>query len=291
MKEGWTLSFSQREGDEPLPAPLQLKELPGKARTAIWNVLYGYMEDSTETLVYRNTLLVKVSGSWEEILRDVYAHHYNEPLDEWSNDFKKVVPWIRDRLENDPFNHIFDLIEFLMRHKDCPPKLTTDLSRAFRRFQLAYIIDTGPPPTIFPATTTEESCELKRSLAELRTAGLDGCATHLRSASKCINDGDAAGSVRESIHAVESVAKRIAPKANTLSAALSVLEKQGVLHHKELASALGKLYNYTSDEDGIRHALLAAEANVTQDEALFMLGACASFASYLWRKHKAATTP
>ena len=49
---------------------------------------------------------------------------------------------------------------------------------------------------------------------------------------------------------------------------------------------------YTSDEQGFRHLLLnKAEDNVTIDEAVFMLGACASFASYLWRKHQAATAP
>ena len=48
---------------------------------------------------------------------------------------------------------------------------------------------------------------------------------------------------------------------------------------------LEKLYGYTSDEQGVRHSLLdQGQSNVGQDEAVFMLGACASFASYLWRK-------
>ena len=281
--EDRTLTFSQREGYDPLPLPLQLGELPDEARTAIWNVLYTHMDRSRSGYV--------IDGAWKAILLDLYVYHDNMPLDEWSARIERVFPWMRDRLEQEAFNRVFDIIEFLVRHELCPPEFTTDLSDVFHRFQLAYIIDSGPPPTVFPATTAEEGNELERNLAELRTSGLVGCATHLRSASKCINDGDSAASIRESIHAVESVAKKIAPKANTLSAALSVLKKQGVLHHKELASALGKLYNYTSDEDGIRHALSEAEADVTQDEAVFMLGACASFASYLWRKHKAAPTP
>ena len=36
----------------------------------------------------------------------------------------------------------------------------------------------------------------------------------------------------------------------------------------------------------VRHALAdRGDTRVGQDEAVFMLGACASFASYLWRKH------
>ena len=147
-------------------------------------------------------------------------------------------------------------------------------------------------PTIFPATTETEGKELRRNLAELHAAGLDGCTTHLRNASKCINDGDPAGSVRESIHAVESVARHIDPKASKdLGAALTSLERERKLH-PAFKQAISKLYGYTSDEQGIRHALLdKAAANVTIDEAVFMLGACASFASYLWRKHKAADAP
>ena len=50
--------------------------------------------------------------------------------------------------------------------------------------------------------------------------------------------------------------------------------------------------NNTSDEQGIRHAMLApADSNVGVDEAVFMLSACASFASYLRRKHMAREAP
>ena len=110
---------------------------------------------------------------------------------------------------------------------------------------------------------------------------------HLRRASECINAGDWAGSVRESIHSVESVARQLdSGAAKTLEPALKSLEKRGALH-TALKDAFSKLYGYTSDEQGIRHALLdQPEANVGIDEAVFMLGACASFASYLWRKHQ-----
>ena len=104
-------------------------------------------------------------------------------------------------------------------------------------------------------------------------------------------EGDWAGSVRESVHAVESAARQLDPNASSLAPALRSLEKRGALH-PALKQALGKLYGYSSDEQGIRHALLDQEqASVGMDEAVFMLGACASFASYLWRKHTAGGNP
>ena len=117
---------------------------------------------------------------------------------------------------------------------------------------------------------------------------MDASTAHLRDASGCISDGDWAGAVRESIHAVESVARQLDPAASgTLGPALASLKKRGRLH-PALKKAFSELYGYTSDEQGIRHSRLdEAKSQVGQDEAVFMLGACASFASYLWRRHKA----
>ena len=75
--------------------------------------------------------------------------------------------------------------------------------------------------------------------------------------------------------------------AQTLGPALKSIERGGALH-QALKKAFDTLYGYTSNEQGIRHALLdQTDAKVGQDEAMFMFGACASFASYLWRKHVA----
>ena len=85
---------------------------------------------------------------------------------------------------------------------------------------------------------------------------------------------------------------RIDPNAgNTLGPALDSLEKAGVLNHRALKEAFSKLYGYTNDENGIRHALLEEEAAaVDLDDAVFMFGACASFAAYLVNRHEQLTT-
>ena len=80
------------------------------------------------------------------------------------------------------------------------------------------------------------------------------------------------------------MANHLAPgNAGTLGKVLAVLEGKGGLHGA-LKSGFSSLYGYTSNEPGIRHALLEDESKVTQDEAIYMIGACAAFCSYLWRK-------
>ena len=47
--------------------------------------------------------------------------------------------------------------------------------------------------------------------------------------------------------------------------------------HQALEGAFSKLYRYTSDESGIRHALMEGGREVTFDEAKFMLVTCSAF--------------
>ena len=297
MNQRDSLTFSQRHGYEDPPQPLQLEELPRAARVAIWNVLYEHLSDALPTDIeimeawdVGHQLSPDVLCSpWDKILEELYVEHDNMPRDDWNSEFEAWRIELRERISTYEFNRVFELIEFIMRHSDCPPNFIERMANKFSSNRLAYTIDAGPPPTILPAATPEEGERLKASLKELHSAGLDVVRDQLHKASKLINEGDWRGSIRESIHAVESVAKQIDPGgANTLGKALSSLQKRGVLQHEPLKEAFSSLYGYTNKQ-GIRHALLDNDkADVTIDEAVFMLGACASFASYLWRKHKAA---
>ena len=282
------LSFSQAQGYEELPQPLNLGELPTEARVQIWNALYFWLSRSTKFYVDQKYVV----DPWKSILERVHAVHDGNPADEWDDGFTLVREGMRDRIERQAFNRVFDLIQFIMRDPQCPEDFVEHMRRAFRHCRLAYAIDSGPPPTIFPSATVEEGEAIGTSLQALVAAGLQSSASHLRKSAECINRGDWAGSVRESVHAVESVARQLDPKASSsLDPALRSLEKRNVLH-PALKQAFSKLYGYTSDEPGIRHALLEKQqASVGMNEAVFMLGACASFASYLWRKHIAGSNP
>ena len=278
------LTFSQAQGYEELPQPLKLEELSSEARTHIWNVLYASIDSSMD--FDRLKRVRTVGGVWEEILFEMYSRHYNLPIDEWNNSFEVHRGSLRNSIKLQPFNKVFDLVQFILRHPSCPYEVRKGLKEVFVSCRLAYTIDEEDQPTIFPAVTEAEGNTIIESLRTLRRAGLNGNASHLRKASDCINAKDWAGSIRESIHAVESVARQLDPEASaTLGAALASIEKRNALH-PALKEAFSKLYGYTSNEQGIRHALLDRHsADVGMNEALFMLGACASFASYLWRKY------
>jgi hypothetical protein len=62
----------------------------------------------------------------------------------------------------------------------------------------------------------------------------------------------------------------------------SILEKKHQLH-PALKKSFSSLYGYTSDEQGIRHAM-SKEPNLTADDAKFFLLSCTSFINYLKAK-------
>lgn len=91
---------------------------------------------------------------------------------------------------------------------------------------------------------------------------------------------DYRNSIKESISAVESLSK-IVTKQNkaTLGPALNAVEKQTELH-AVLKEAFQKLYGYTSDAQGIRHALMD-KPTLDIEDAKFMLVSCSAFVNYL----------
>src|SRR6266567_3196072 len=74
----------------------------------------------------------------------------------------------------------------------------------------------------------------------------------------------------------------------TLGDALRQLEnKLGGGIHPALRNAFNSLYGYTSDAQGIRHALLG-ESNLDVEDAKFMLISCSAFIDYLFAKARKA---
>ena len=281
------LTFSQAYGYEELPQPLKLGEISDRARTMLWSVLFKFvMQDS---VVAGSSIAVsryhRVTGIWEEVLRFLHVKHYGRALDEFNSLLQTFVREYKPIFERVRFNQLFDLLFAIMQHPACPEEFIREVADVFKESRLAYLVDVSPPPTIYPTVTREEGEAILQATAELAAAGLAGAVNHLRKAADYIHQGDPPGAVRESIHAVESTARSFDPKAKTLEPALRSLEAAGGLH-PALKQAFSKLYGYTSDEDGVRHAEVFGNANVGQDEAVFMLGACASFSSYLARKHR-----
>ena len=177
-------------------------------------------------------------------------------------------------------------MQWILRDRECPAGLADHVETALRRSRAAYAVFDGD--TIIPIGSDAERETVTRAFADLAASEFHGARAHLRSAGSELTAGNYPASIRESIHAVESVARVLEPSANALGPALGRLEKS-VRIHPALRTGFSNLYGFTSDEKGIRHALLEEpEAQVDETDALYMLGSCAAFVSYLINKARQA---
>jgi hypothetical protein len=115
------------------------------------------------------------------------------------------------------------------------------------------------------------------------SSGLDGVSSHILSAIKFLSDRkkpDFRNSIKESISAVESMVKVLTnSKSATLSDGLKALKSSTDLH-PALLDGFGKIYAYTSDAQGIRHALFDKDKTSFSD-AKYMLVSCSAFINYV----------
>lgn len=274
------LTFAQAEGADPLPIQMQPKELSRELRALMWSMIWRSMSYSkiTKAVTYP-----QVGEPWRSMLMDAHVELYHKNIDEFSLRWSEVSPKVKSALTSYSYIEFFGLLQYLIRHAKCPTYLPGAIDGVLVTSRAAYrVID----KTIVPIASEEEAGAVMRAFTDVQFPMFRGARSHLRNSTDALNEGRFADSARESIHAVESVARALTGK-DKLSDALSELEK-GAKIHKAMKGGFDRLYGWTSDEQGIRHPLLdEGDANVTEADALFMLGACASFVSLLIAKGRA----
>ncbi len=174
---------------------------------------------------------------------------------------------------------VYDFLEFVVDfYKD--PHLNNDLNEVLEKELSAYRLVNG----IFTDITDQQ--ELKMLETALSDNDFPNVKIHLHRALELMSDKknpDYRNSIKESISAVESLAKEITQKPKSeLGAALASLEQSGKIH-RALKSGFLALYGYTSGTNGIRHALMD-EPNLTVADAKYFLLTCTSFINYLKTK-------
>ena len=280
--------FSRRHGYEPLPEAMRLEHLSEEFRIQIWNLVRSRLVEVSRYIAGTTFFLDDAKPFIERVLGRLTGR----PEDEVNTDYKSTMAFVKNVVLTDNFYSVLDLLEIVC-NDDAIHAIKRPFARQvhhlFEHHAAPYRFDISRPPFHFiPRGSKEQGEATQQALDTLRQAKMDGASAHLRKAAEAINGGRYAESVGNSIHAVESVARLIDPNAaKTLVPALKSLKDRGVLNHDALAKAFSALYGYSSNEQGIRHALLdRSEANVGLDEAMFMYGACASFAAYLVSKHR-----
>lgn len=270
------MKLSERLGLVPLKTALQTDDMDDALRNSLWNLLDMHIWNRSYFLYspYGSDI-----GEIDDFSRDLWFHFFKKPMDTRSSYAHEILEAIRKWFFEASWYEVYEFMEYVLPRAKSP-RLADDINIILERELAGFRL---VEEVFIPVTDKEEVESLQEALKKTKFGGVKA---HLRQAMEHLSNQDKPdyrNSIKESISAVESMAQELTynPKA-TLGEALTVLEKSGKLH-TALKKGFSAIYGYTSDEGGIRHAMLE-EPNVTASDAKFFLISCATFINYLSSK-------
>jgi hypothetical protein len=273
------MSFSKRYGYKPAREIIQIESMDEPLRNGLWSLLKTFCWDKA---LYSAGMYggYYISNNSNRALYDLCTRlwYFRHPLDSLDRDWQKVLKQLREYFFNCEWYEAYDFVEFVANNysrylfkesfiQACNNLLEKELS--------AYRFVGGFLTRI---TEKEEMQEIERTLET--SAG--PVATHIRRSLELLSDRnspDYRNSIKEAISAVESLVAQLLGERGSLGQLLKRLETQ-VIFHPALKSAFSSFYGYTSNEGGIRHALMENESNDFHD-AKFMLVVCSAFINFI----------
>lgn len=269
--------FSERKGFKPTLSIIQVDSMNTDLRNSLWNVL-----NVSFLLRFRGSI-----GSspqyYGKSIRDFFVYlwldYFKLPLERMPDYKKEIVEIVWRYFQKWEWFEVYDFLEYVINYFESPD-LVEQINFVLERELAGFRFVGGVFSEI---TDKQELLMLSEAVAD---SDFPLVSAHLERALALLSNKkspDYRNSIKESISAVESMAKIIAdtPKAS-LGDALKVLELKGELH-PALRQSFLSLYGYTSNADGIRHAMLE-EPNLSAADAKFFLLSCTSFINYLKSK-------
>ncbi len=271
-------SFSQRYGHKPIKSIVQIEAMDDELRNGLWNALDSFYW-SRVTPKYVLDCSENSHILW--LLRDILNEYYKLPIDTIGNSWAPAYRKLRDNYFSCPWYEVYDFIEFVANHyynDSVNDKFRKGCNRVLKREVSGYRFIGD---TVAQITAEEEVAEIEEALKGKQIS--EPVIIHLKSALDLFSDRkspDYRNSIKESISAVEAMCNLITGKEKaTLGDALKRITGKIELH-PALQESFSHLYGYTSDADGIRHALLD-EGSLDSEDAKFMLVSCSAFINYL----------
>lgn len=276
------MRFSQRIGKQPIKTELEKDGLSQELRNSLWTVVQELIIDALSN----EKEYGKTHSYLSKYFRELWIHFFKVPIDslpwrvyEDTVNRNEATKFVRNWFFKAEWELVLDFVEFSASYN---PKFQEICNHFLKKEMSAYRFVDGK---LVEINAKEEIVEIETAIRNADK--FSSVKTHLTTSLELLSDRkkpDYRNSIKESISAVESLAKIIVDnEKTTLGQALIEIEKK----HKipgSLKSAFSALYGYTSEEGGIRHSLLEHNVKVDIEEARFMLIACSAFVNYLINK-------
>jgi len=279
--------FSQRYGFAKVRDKLQIESMDVGLKNRLWNIVKKF---------YINTLIGLLDIEYQTIECDegeirnfsdkifiskLYDHFFKtseEPLTYTKNEIKKDL---KSKYYQLKWYEIYDLIEYvaeIYHDKEHSNNFRQAVNKILEEEMSGYrFVDNY----IAPIIDEVEIKEVEEALEYIYTPARK----HLSNALELLSDRenpDYQNSIKESITAVESVAKIISGKETDLAKCLKVMD---IDLNGQFKTSMINLYGWTNKEDGIRHGHTKEELKTSFEEAKYMLVTCSAFVNYLIAKN------
>jgi len=268
--------FSERYGYANIRESFQIESIDEDLRNRIWNQFRIYYLD--------NAYVKKSSHITEDEEFSFYVNIYDKffkTTRKPSENRKFLGGDIKKLFEQLRWYKIFDFIEFIAEtyyRIDINNKFREAINKVLKEEMSAYrFIGNYITPIIDEVEIKEVEEALECEYTPVKQ--------HLSNALEFLSDRenpDYQNSIKESITAVESVAKIITGKETDLVNCLKVMD---IDLNKQFKTSMINLYGWTCKEDGIRHGHTGEELKTSFEEAKYMLVSCSAFVNYLISKN------
>lgn len=288
--------FSESIGKSKCVMEMQYEDFDSRTRTQISNKLFEILEIFLDGQARHNC---RIHIGYND---DVGNHFCKALLSDVFNQstvigygcsfsWRKLFVRLQKVVDNAPFNEVLDLLWYIndwieKSYYSYTAYFSDEFNKLFETEYVGYRFVDGKIVAI------TDKCEIEE-IEQACNVPYSGCKAHIEKAVGFLADRehkDYKNCIKESISAVESICQIIVgdDKA-TLGEAIAKLKDNGINIHQALGKAFSKLFGYTSDEGGIRHAEGLFVSEVSFDEAKFMLVSCSAFVNYLIAEYSKIT--
>ncbi|EJQ07374.1 hypothetical protein P5815_03200 [Bacillus cereus] len=282
------MKFSERMGFVSVNQLIQIDSMNEPLRNGLWNSFYTFIW-RTEYKKHKNS---RSSMSGKEGLKNLntiagalWYDFFKLPLSKIPSNLDNFFKYVENQYFAAEWYQAYDFIEYIAQSfpfLDEFESFKKECNRILEQEKSAYRFTNN---TLTQITTEQEIESIEKAINSKGTKAF--ISMHIEQALRLMadrNNPDYINSIKESISAVESICKVIIEdEKGTLGQALNKLEQKGIVIQDALKEGFKRIYWYTSDNDGIRHAHKDVP-NVSYEDAQFMLITCSAFCNYLTEK-------
>ncbi len=289
MKVSKRGGFSDRNEIKPLNREIQINSLDDRTRTAIVNTIHDVYDE-----VYgdSNYMSSNIQYFFKYVYTEIYSSIVTQGNGIFRDDFWNTVD---TTILEDDYDDVLTLVEGIAQYWNeseetkerydgwgqvCRLDVFWYFNKVFEKEYVGYRFIGDKLSYISNETELE-------SVSEAISTPFAPVNEHIEKANLLLSDRqspDYENSIKESISAVEALCKIITKEHGsnaTLGKMIKKLQECGVDIQPALSVAFEKLYAYTCNAKGIRHAGDIGGKAATFEEAKFMLVACSAFINYV----------